>query len=235
MSMYSQFAQWYDRIFPFSQGVYAYLRHHLGERSGPVLDLGCGPGDYCAAFSRDGVAATGLDLDPAMISQARAGHSEAEFHVRDMVDFAALGGPWAMIYSVGNTAAHLPADRLWKCVEDVRARLMDDGVWIMQVMNWDYVLGLPGFHFPSKVMDGGTFHREYRDITPSGLTFHTALDIEGRRVFDDEVRLYPLAAADIIAGHEQRGFRLLEHVSDYAGSRFDPDVFSASIFVFVPH
>lgn len=232
--MYSQFAQWYDRIFPFSQGVYAYLQHHLAGRPGPVLDLGCGPGDYCAAFDRDGVRAVGLDLDPAMISRARSGHSEAEFHLRDMADFAVLGGPWSMIYSVGNTAAHLPTDSLWHCVGDVRARLADDGVWIMQVMNWDYVLGLQTFHFPPKVMEGATFYREYRDITADGLTFHTALDIDGSRAFEDEVRLYPLPSADIIAGHEQRGFRLIEHVSDYAGSRFDAEVFSASIFTFAP-
>ncbi len=45
MSMYPQFAVWYDRIFPFSPGVYAFLTHHLGDLGGPVLDLGCGTGD----------------------------------------------------------------------------------------------------------------------------------------------------------------------------------------------
>jgi hypothetical protein len=81
-------------------------------------------------------------------------------------------------------------------------------------------------------MEGAVFHRGYGDITPHGLTFRTGLDIEGERVFDDEVRLYPLPSVDMAAGHEQRGFRLVEHVSDYAGSGFDPDVFSANIFVF---
>lgn len=232
MSMYSTFAQWYDRIFPFSPGVYAFLTHHLGDRGGPVLDLGCGTGDYCAAFTRDGVRAVGVDLDAAMISQARTRAPETEFHVLDMADFARLEGPWSTIYSIGNTAAHLPRDRFWKCAEDVAARILPGGIWIVQVMNWDYVLGLPAFAFPAKVMDGAVFHRAYENITPQGLTFHTGLDIEGRRVFDDQVRLYPLTSAEMIAGHEERGFRLVEHVSDYAGSGFDPEVFSANIFVF---
>ncbi len=232
MSMYSKFAEWYDRIFPFSPGVYAFLNHHLGDRGGPVLDLGCGTGDYCAAFTRDGVRAVGVDLDPAMISQARTRGPETEFHVLDMTEFPTLGGPWNMIYSIGNTAAHLSRDRFWECVGNVGARLLPGGVWIVQVMNWDYVLGLPGFTFPAKVMDGAVFHRAYEDITPDGLTFRTGLDIEGRRVFDDQVRLHPLPSADIVAGHEARGFRLVEHVSDYAGSGFDPEVFSANIFVF---
>lgn len=232
MSMYSRFAAWYDRIFPFSPGVYAFLTHHLGERGGPVLDLGCGPGDYCAAFARAGVRAEGLDLDPAMIAQARTRASETEFHVRDMVEFPSLGGPWTMIYSIGNTAAHLPPDRFWTCVERVSERLLPGGVWIVQVMNWDYVLGLPAFLFPPKIMDDAVFHRAYTDITPDGLTFRTGLDIDGQRVFDDEVSLYPLPSSTIIAGHEQRGLRLVEHVSDYAGSAFDAEVFSANIFVF---
>jgi len=232
MSMYSKFAVWYDRIFPFSPGVYAYLTHHLGELGGPVLDLGCGTGDYCAAFTRDGVRAVGVDLDSAMISQARARGPETEFHVLDMTEFTTIGGPWNMIYSIGNTAAHLPRERFWKCVEDVAERLLPGGVWIVQVMNWDYVLGLPAFAFPAKVMDGAVFHRAYEDITPEGLTFRTGLDIEGQRVFDDHVRLYPLSSEEMVAGHKERGFHLVEHVSDYAGSGFDAEVFSANIFVF---
>jgi SAM-dependent methyltransferase len=232
MTMYSKFAAWYDRIFPFSPGVYAYLTHHLGDRGGPVLDLGCGTGDYCAAFTRDGVTAAGLDLDEAMISQARLRGPDTEFHVMDMAGFAALEGPWNMIYSIGNTAAHLPRERFWACAGDVAGRLLPHGVWIVQVMNWDYVLGLRSFVFPPKVMDGAVFHRAYEDIGPGGLTFSTALDIDGERVFEDQVRLYPIPSVDMIAGHERLGFRLVEHVSDYAGSGFDPDVFSASLFVF---
>lgn len=232
MSMYSKFAVWYDRIFPFSPGVYAFLTHHLGERGGPILDLGCGTGDYCAAFTRDGIQALGLDLDPAMISQARTRAPETAFHVMDMLDFPALEGPWTMIYSIGNTAAHLSQDKFWGCVDNVAGRLLPGGIWIVQVMNWDYVLGLSSFAFPPKVMDGAVFHRGYEGITAAGLTFRTGLDIDGKRVFDDQVRLYPLTSAEIVAGHTDRGFRLVEHVSDYAGSGFDPEVFSANIFVF---
>ena len=231
-------ARHYDAHARFQQEVGQALQEWMPDR--PVgtdltvsgLDLGCGTGDYCAAFTRDGIQAVGLDLDQAMVSQARTRAPETEFHVLDMAEFRTLGGPWSMIYCIGNTAAHLPQGRFWSCVEDVAERLLPDGVWIVQVMNWDYVLGLPSFVFPPKVMEGAVFHRAYEDITPESLTFRTGLDIEGRRVFDDQVRLHPLPSADIIAGHEARGFRLVEHVSDYAGSGFDPDVFSANIFVF---
>lgn len=230
--MYSQFAPWYDRIFPFSPGVYEFLSRHVKRTGGSVLDLGCGTGDYCVAFARDGVRAVGLDLDAAMISRARESDSGAEFHVLDMQEFPTLGGPWSLIYSIGNTAAHLPRESFWKCVENVSERLKPGGTWIVQVMNWNYVLGLENFTFPPKVMDGAVFHRFYEDISAAGLTFRTGLDVNGERVFDDSVRLYPLPSAEILAGHQERGFRLVEHVADYAGSAFDPKVFSANIFVF---
>lgn len=233
MSMYSQFAAWYDRIFPFSPGVYAFLTHHLGELEGPVLDLGCGTGDYCAAFTRDGIVAVGLDLDQAMISQARTRAPETEFHTLDMTEFHTLsGGPWSMIYCIGNTAAHLPAKDFWSCVDQVARCLDPGGIWIVQVMNWDFILTLPSFTFPSKVMDQAVFHRAYDEISPSGLTFKTSLEINGHHVFTDQVRLYPLISKNIIIRHQERGFKLIEQVSDYAGSPFDPENFSANIFVF---
>lgn len=230
--MYSQFAAWYDRIFPFSAGVYSFLTHHLGDMNGAVLDLGCGTGDYCGAFTRDGITATGLDLDPKMISRARIRNPECEFHVMDMTEFPILGGPWSMIYSIGNTAAHLPPDQFWDCAQHVRERLVPGGVWIVQVMNWDYVLGLDSFVFPPKIMDTAVFHRSYEDISESGLTFRTKLDIDGQSVFTDQVRLYPLTSSSIIAGHNQLGYKLMEQASDYAGSAFDPEIFSANILVF---
>ena len=232
MSMYSQFAIWYDRIFPFSAGVYAFLTHHLGELGGPVLDLGCGTGDYCAAFTRDGISAVGIDLDQAMISQARIRGPETEFHTLDMTQFHTLGGPWSMIYCIGNTAAHLSSKDFWFCVDQVPTRLGPGGLWIVQVMNWDFVLTRPSFTFPPKIMDQAVFYRAYKDISPSGLTFTTSLEIDGHHVFADQVRLYPLSSKNIISGHKERGLKLIEHVADYAGSPFDPESFSANIFVF---
>lgn len=231
MSMYSKFAVWYDQIFPFSQGVYAFLTHQLGS-GGPVLDLGCGTGDYCAAFTRDGHEAVGVDLDAAMIAQGRARAPQTAFHVMDMTRFASLGRSWQMIYSIGNTAAHLPHEQFKKCIQDVHNHLLPDGIWIVQVMNWDFVLRRAEFMFPVKDMGSAVFHRSYKDISADFLTFHTALDISGERKFEDQVRLYPLRSQDIIAQHEAVGFQLVEHVADYAASAFDAEIFSANIFVF---
>ena len=51
----------------------------MDRPGGPVLDLGCGTGDYCAAFARDGMRAVGLDLDAAMIFRTQESGSGTEF------------------------------------------------------------------------------------------------------------------------------------------------------------
>jgi SAM-dependent methyltransferase len=75
--------------------------------SGPVADLGCGPGHVTAHLSRLGLEVTGIDLSPAMIATARAAYPGLSFAVGDMTRLdlgdGSLGGILAF-YSI----IHLP-------------------------------------------------------------------------------------------------------------------------------
>jgi SAM-dependent methyltransferase len=79
--------------------------------SGPVADLGCGPGHVTAHLSRLGLDVTGIDLSPAMIATARAAYPGLSFAVGDMTRLDAgagsLGGIVAF-YSI----IHLPDEAL---------------------------------------------------------------------------------------------------------------------------
>ena len=93
---------------PFDRGqldAFALLTHDLG----PVDGLGCGPGHVAAWLHGCGVAATGVELSPAMVVQARALHPDIAFRPGSMValdEHAALGGIVAF-YSV----IHVARDR----------------------------------------------------------------------------------------------------------------------------
>lgn len=52
--------------------------------AGPIADVGCGPGQLTAFLSALGAVATGVDLSPGMISQARARYPELSFEVGDL-------------------------------------------------------------------------------------------------------------------------------------------------------
>lgn len=63
---------------------------------GPVLDIGCGPGQVTAYLRDRGVDASGVDLSPRMVEHARARHPECDFSVASATELAlapqSLGG-----------------------------------------------------------------------------------------------------------------------------------------------
>ena len=56
----------------------------IGDGRGRVLDLGCGPGLYCAAFARRGHSCCGIDFGPAAIEYARSQDPESEYRLEDL-------------------------------------------------------------------------------------------------------------------------------------------------------
>lgn len=73
--------------------------------SGPVVDVGCGPGHITAHLHKLGVDAFGVDLSPAMIDVARRDHPDLRFEVGSMTDLnladasiAALLAFWSLIH-----------------------------------------------------------------------------------------------------------------------------------------
>jgi SAM-dependent methyltransferase len=73
--------------------------------SGPVADVGCGPGHVTAHLHNLGVDAFGIDLSPAMIDLARRAHPDLRFEVGSMTDLpladasiAALLAFWSLIH-----------------------------------------------------------------------------------------------------------------------------------------
>jgi len=90
MSLYSEFAPWYEQLFPFREEVYLFLRKHAVTKGTCILDAGCGPGHYCSRFQRDGFLATGIDLDLNMVNEAATVFPDAEFHCMDIGSIASL-------------------------------------------------------------------------------------------------------------------------------------------------
>ena len=66
------------------------------EQTGPVADLGCGPGAVVNLLVNEGLTAFGTDLSPGQIDQARQAFPDLNFDVGDMTatgfDDESLGG-----------------------------------------------------------------------------------------------------------------------------------------------
>lgn len=77
---------------------------------GPVLDVGCGPGDLTAYLSERGLDVSGVDLSARMIDHARRRHPEQRFAVASATELAlddsSLGGILAW-WSLFNLPRHI--------------------------------------------------------------------------------------------------------------------------------
>lgn len=93
--------------------------------TGPVLDIGCGPGRVTAHLHALGVDASGIDLSPSMIAVAKERHPNIQFDVGSML---ALAQPEASLAGVlaWYSIIHLPPALLPEAFEEF-ARVLRPG------------------------------------------------------------------------------------------------------------
>ena len=86
---YSRVAEQYTDLFGSVERVHPgdleLIRRHLAQLSGPVLDLGCGPGHLSGFLHSLDADVTGIDLVPEFIAHARSTHPGVRFEMGSMV------------------------------------------------------------------------------------------------------------------------------------------------------
>lgn len=105
------YADWVDGELESKPFDRAMLTAFAELVDGPVADVGCGPGRISSFLHEQGVAVSGFDLSPAMVTVARHRYPELEFRTATMTALpladGVLGGLVAW-YSI----IHLPDDDL---------------------------------------------------------------------------------------------------------------------------
>ncbi len=81
-----------------------------GRRDGAVADLGCGPGYIVNHLTELGVAASGYDISPALIAEARRRFPDLSFQVGDFSELDIAGSSLAGIVSRYSLIHTVPAD-----------------------------------------------------------------------------------------------------------------------------
>ena len=97
--------------FPVVRAVLALFAERVRAVGGPVVDVGCGPGQITAHLRDLGLDAFGIDLSPEMVRLARRDHPGLRFEIGSMTDLDVPDG------SVGGALAwystqHVPDDDL---------------------------------------------------------------------------------------------------------------------------
>ncbi|MFH1689640.1 MAG: class I SAM-dependent methyltransferase [Candidatus Eisenbacteria bacterium] len=234
MSFYSEFAGYYDAVFPFDEETYSFLRSRFPSSATRVLDVGCGTGDYCGRLASQGYETLGVDLDQWMIERAKKTYPASKFRVLGMEDIGSLKGLFGAAYCIGNVASHLATHRLSDFLWALRERLTQDATWVVQTVNWDFVLNQGSYTFEDVPVQGTglVFERSYPEISEEKVLFRTRLSDGERSVFEGEATLFPVRGEGYVQAHREAGFELIAHKGSFVGAEFDPGTMSSSVLVF---
>ncbi|MGQ4485921.1 class I SAM-dependent methyltransferase [Streptomyces sp. SAS_281] len=97
-----------------------------GDGGGPVADLGCGPGRVTAYLRDLGLDASGVDLSPGMVAEARRRHPDLRFEVGTMAALALPDGSLAGAVA-WYSLVHTPPVELGAYVAEFRRVLAPGG------------------------------------------------------------------------------------------------------------
>jgi glycosyltransferase involved in cell wall biosynthesis/2-polyprenyl-3-methyl-5-hydroxy-6-metoxy-1,4-benzoquinol methylase len=102
---------------------------------GPVLDFGCGRGEFLDLLKASGVPHIGVDADPGMVRRCRAkGHTEVVegdgLAYLDTTEDGSLGAIFC-----AQVIEHLPYEQLIMLLELARAKLNQEGVFLAETVN----------------------------------------------------------------------------------------------------
>jgi O-antigen chain-terminating methyltransferase len=119
---------------------------HAGEKGRPILDLGCGRGEWLELLKENKLDARGVDLNSAMIAQCKERHLEV-IH-RDAIDYMrslranSQGGVTGF-----HIIEHLPFETLMDFFREARRILKPGGVAIFESPNCkNLVVGAANFN-----------------------------------------------------------------------------------------
>ncbi len=116
------------------------LERTAAAAAGPILDLGCGPGQVAAFLADAGAEVVGLDASSAMVEQARTNFGDLEFNVarfhqvlrpRTAAAWSAIVARFALI--------HLAESELTPTLRTIGATLAPDGQLLLSLYLGDGV------------------------------------------------------------------------------------------------
>jgi ubiquinone/menaquinone biosynthesis C-methylase UbiE len=114
----------------------ALVRRHLAGLTGPVLDLGCGPGHWTAHLHALGVDVTGVDVVSEFVAHARTTHPGPTFLLGSMTELDVPDHSVAGVLAWYSTI-HLPPPDLDRALAGFRRLLRPSGVLVLGFFDSD--------------------------------------------------------------------------------------------------
>ena len=234
MDFYTAISEHYDQIFPDNPDHVEFITGMIAPGEGKrLLDAGCGTGGLAIALAKRGYAVSAVDLDGGMIAAAlRKSRNEPagaapEFRVMDMRRIGGLSGPQTLdgVICFGNTLVHLDGPgEIRGFIGSVHGLLKPGGAFLLQVLNYDYILGGNIGELPLIANGAVRFERRYEKRNDGFLDFATRLTVGGEsREIVNRTKLYPLRKDELAGMLTDAGFLRTDMYGSFSGDELKSD------------
>lgn len=221
MRFYEAIAHYYDDIFKLKNPQFEFAKKLVDKYNvQSLLDIGCGTGAFAAKISHSVKNVEALDLDDNMVGIAsnRYNDKNVHFKIGDMQYLNELYGDrkFDMITCFGNTLVHLEKSKVQDVIHGIRNHL--NGILLMQILNYDYILDEGVTTLPDIDNDKIAFKRFYDLKNPDKILFKTELTIKADDKFiDNTIYLYPIRKKELDNMLKKAGFNKVIFYKNYNG------------------
>lgn len=217
MSFYTNIIHYYDQLFPLDQKKLNFVLDT--DQPQKILDIGCATGVLCHALYHEGHQVVGIDIDRAIIEKAKGKDLEGpQFEALDMIH---LDGHFEenffdQVLCFDNTLAHLPNEMaVRKFFTSVSNILTEDGVFKLEVVNYDQALTKGMLELPPVEIDGMVLKR-HQCLEQQCMECYTELNVED----DEEIQkncipLFPIRYSQIEGILREVGFKEFKLFCDF--------------------
>lgn len=225
---YSSISSSYSEIFPYKPAQLQFVKNQLGQIPGKkVLDIGCATGELSYRLATEGAEVTGIDLNPDLIAQAKSSknHPGLKFQVGNMLELTNdfQSESFDAILCFGNTLVHLlSVDRIREMMDGVNQVLKPRGKFLLQLLNYDYILNEKVVELPLIETENIRFIRKYRIKQNNPVVdFKTDLVLKNEdKSVMNETSLLALRSDELKILLSQAGFKNIELFSNFKEEPF---------------
>ncbi len=213
MGFYEELSKYYDIVFPMGNPQLKFICKRVKGKQ-DILDLAAGTGNYSIELSKKGYNVSAVDLDEEMIKKIAAKNqkegTDVDPYVLDMKKIDILGNnKFDAVICIGNSLVHLDnKEEIKELLIKMYNLLRDDGVVILQIVNYDRILKYDVKELPliDRPENGVRFVRNY-ELEDEKVLFKTKLIIDNERSYDNCIKLYPLQSHEFASLLQEAGFK----------------------------
>jgi|LSQX01.2.fsa_nt_gb glycine/sarcosine N-methyltransferase len=225
---YSSISKYYSEIFPFNPAQLQFVNRSAKTLSGKnILDIGCATGELAYSLAEAGAKVTGIDLNEDLLAQAKKlkAHPGIHFQKGDMLRLKAdfQTDSFDIVVCFGNTLAHLLSLELIRQMTDgVYSALKPGGVFLLQILNYNYIFSEPVTRLPAIETENIKFTRNYHFKKDSPiLRFQTDLFLKKEGItISNDTNLLGLQSNELNEILNATGFHGIEFFSNFAEGEY---------------